>query len=313
MAEKAEFQNYKIIWENNALVQCVVGVNNCHLRQVEERLGVSVGLRGNEFFLQGEKSAIHKAVEVLNRAYDMAAHGCVIDVPDMNALLNADSPPDVHQELFSVGGKKVFARNTAQKKMVQYLKKNELVFSMGAAGTGKTFLAVAYGVKCLLEGTVKRLMLARPAVEAGEHLGFLPGDMKDKVDPYMMPLYDALHEILGPQRVTQMVESRRIDIAPLAFMRGRTLSRCFIVLDEAQNATHTQMKMFLTRLGERSRMVITGDPAQTDLPASKKSGLMDAANRLCDVKNIGQVNFSRRDVVRHGLVSEILRAYEKND
>ena len=313
MAEKAKVQSYKIIWENNTFIQCVVGVNNCHLRQVEEKFGVLVGLRGNELFLQGEKHQIRKAVDVLNAAYDMAAKGHVLAPQDMSLILNASEPPVVHKALFSVGSKTICARNVTQKKMVQSLERNELVFALGAAGTGKTYLAVAYGVKCLMDGSVKRLVLARPAVEAGEHLGFLPGDMKEKVDPYMMPLYDALHDVLDLQRVRRLIELNKIEVAPLAFMRGRTLSKCFIVLDEAQNATQSQMKMFLTRLGEYSRMVVTGDPHQTDLPSSKKSGLVDATQRLKGLTNVGQVQFCRRDVVRHGLVSEILQAYDVQD
>ena len=201
-------------------------------------------------------------------------------------------------------------RTAAQKAYVEALFKNELAFGIGPAGTGKTYLAVAVGVNMFIGGQVDRIILSRPAVEAGERLGFLPGDMKDKVDPYMQPLYDALNDFLPGKQVAKLIEEKRIEIAPLAFMRGRTLANAFVVLDEAQNATTMQMKMFLTRLGEGSRMVITGDRSQVDLPRGQQSGLADAERLLSDIKKISFNYFTSKDVVRHPLVAKIIEAYD---
>ncbi|MCY4413767.1 MAG: PhoH family protein [Alphaproteobacteria bacterium] len=310
LAEKVQSTHYKIIWENNAFVQCVVGANNCHLNQLQKKMNVAVSLRGNEVFLQGAPEAVEQAANVLNAAYDLAVKGRVLDIRDFELLFSSDEPKEMHKVLFTVGNKSICARNAKQMQMIKNLENNELNFALGAAGTGKTYLAVLYGLKSLLNGSVKRLILARPAVEAGEQLGFLPGDMRDKVDPYMRPLYDVLYEVLDSVRVARMIENNSIEVAPIAFMRGRTLSNSFIVLDEAQNATCVQMKMFLTRLGQGSRMVVTGDPRQVDLPRAQGSGLIDAVERLENIDSIGFVRFSMHDVVRHGLVSKIIQAYD---
>ena len=310
MAEQVGRRSCKIIWENNAFIQCVVGVNNCHLRCVEKACDVFVGLRGNELFVQGEPQAVERAVAALNAAYDLVAKGHILDKYDFNCILSSSHEPKPQKDVLRVARKNIAARSANQKRLVQCLQRSELVFALGSAGTGKTYLSVAYGLKCLLEGMVKKLVLVRPAVEAGENLGFLPGDMKDKVDPYMMPLYDALYDIIDKPKVNQLIELNKIEIAPLAFMRGRTLARCFVVLDEAQNATCEQMKMFLTRLGESSRMAITGDPTQVDL-VRQKSGLRDAVERLRSLDSVGCVCFEHGDVVRHALVQKIIAAYDK--
>jgi len=308
LAEQAKLFNHKVIWENNAFVQCVVGANSAYLKLVEARVCVRIGLRGNEVFLRGRKEDVEQAVGALNAAYDIVAKGRVLDQSMIRAILKSDAS-DLRTPLMVVKNKPIYARTKKQWDMINALEKHDLVFALGVAGTGKTYLAVVYGLQCLLNGQVKRLILTRPAVEAGEQLGFLPGDMKEKVDPYMMPLYDALHDICDMRRVQQLIESNKVEVAPLAFMRGRTLSNSFIILDEAQNATCAQMKMFLTRLGEHSRMVITGDPDQTDLMVSQKSGLMDAVRRLCEIPGISLVRFGTNDVVRHNLVTKILNAY----
>jgi phosphate starvation-inducible PhoH-like protein len=208
--------------------------------------------------------------------------------------------------------KTVYARTEKQKKYLEILKKNNIIYAIGPAGTGKTFLPVAVAVNKLISGEVKKIILSRPAVEAGESLGFLPGDLKDKIDPYLIPLYDSLSELIGHDKMNKKIEDGSIEIAPLAFMRGRTLKDSFVILDEAQNATETQIKMFLTRLGKNTTMVVNGDPTQIDLPSSKVSGLMNSANVLSNIEEIKIVKFDSTDVQRHPLVSKIIEAYKKN-
>ncbi len=295
-----------------------------NLAQIEHQLGVQITRRGSVMAIHGEGDAQAKAEGVLHGLYQRVAQGRGIEPGDIDGMIRlgetatvTGSQPGDQKEMFKAGKlelrtrKKVIGpRTQAQKEYVQSLLNNELGFGIGPAGTGKTYLAVAVGVSMFLEGKVDKIILSRPAVEAGERLGFLPGDLKDKVDPYMQPLYDALNDFLPGQQMAKLVEDKRIEIAPLAFMRGRTLSNAFVVLDEAQNATTMQMKMFLTRLGEGSRMVITGDRTQVDLPRGVTSGLRDAEAILTGVKGVSFSYFTSKDVVRHPLVARIIEAYE---
>jgi phosphate starvation-inducible PhoH-like protein len=225
----------------------------------------------------------------------------------------ADGGPSADRPVYVTRKRHIAARSTVQADYMRAMDTRELVFGLGPAGTGKTYLAVAKAVSMMIKGEVDRIILSRPAVEAGERLGFLPGDMRDKIDPYLRPLYDALHDMLPGDQVAKRLAAGDIEVAPLAFMRGRTLANSFVILDEAQNTTPVQMKMFLTRLGEHSRMVVTGDLSQIDLPAGSRSGLRDALDVLEKVPSIGVVRFTDRDVVRHGLVAEIVRAYDSHD
>ena len=306
---------------DNRLLIDLFGEFNRNLVQVEEALSVQVMHQGNRLTVLGECADVGRAVEVLEALHRRLEAGREITPGDIDAEIRmgedmAFAASSGQMELFPRGKieiktrkKLVEPRTGAQKAYVRSLFSNELVFGIGPAGTGKTYLAVAVGVHMFVNGHVDRIILSRPAVEAGERLGFLPGDMKDKVDPYMQPLYDALYDFLPEKQLSRLIEDKRIEIAPLAFMRGRTLSNAFVVLDEAQNATTMQMKMFLTRLGEGSRMAITGDRTQADLPNGVASGLMDAERLLADIDRIAFCHFTSRDVVRHSLVAEIIDAY----
>ncbi|WP_227258173.1 PhoH family protein [Kangsaoukella pontilimi] len=312
---------------DNRLLIDLCGEFDRNLAQIEHALGVHILRRGNLLALMGEGAARARAAEVLSGLYQKLEAGRDIDAGEIDAEIRmgatdpeAGGHPGDQMELFQGGRvevrtrkKLVEPRTEAQKAYVRALFKNELAFGIGPAGTGKTYLAVAVGVNMFIEGHVDKIILSRPAVEAGERLGFLPGDMKDKVDPYMQPLYDALNDFLPGKQVAKLIEEKRIEIAPLAFMRGRTLSNAFVVLDEAQNATSMQMKMFLTRLGEGSRMVITGDRSQVDLPRGVTSGLRDAERILAGVPNIAFNYFTAKDVVRHPLVAAIIEAYDRDD
>lgn len=307
---------------DNRLLIDLFGEFNRNLVHVEEALSVQVMHQGNRLTVIGECADVGRAVEVLEALHRRLEAGREITPGDIDAEIRmgediAVDPSANQMELFPRGKieiktrrKLVEPRTGAQRAYVRSLFSNELVFGIGPAGTGKTYLAVAVGVNLFVNGHVDRIILSRPAVEAGERLGFLPGDMKDKVDPYMQPLYDALNDFLPGKQLTRLIEDKRIEIAPLAFMRGRTLSNAFVVLDEAQNATTMQMKMFLTRLGEGSRMAITGDRTQADLPRGVASGLMDAERLLADIDRIAFCHFTSRDVVRHPLVAEIIDAYD---
>ncbi|MXX91009.1 MAG: PhoH family protein [Boseongicola sp. SB0665_bin_10] len=307
---------------DNRLLIDLFGEFNRNLVHVEEALSVQVMHQGNRLTVVGECADVGRAVEVLEALHRRLEAGREITPGDIDAEIRmgediAVDPSANQMELFPRGKieiktrrKLVEPRTGAQRAYVRSLFSNELVFGIGPAGTGKTYLAVAVGVNLFVNGHVDRIILSRPAVEAGERLGFLPGDMKDKVDPYMQPLYDALNDFLPEKQLTRLIEDKRIEIAPLAFMRGRTLSNAFVVLDEAQNATTMQMKMFLTRLGEGSRMAITGDRTQADLPRGVASGLMDAERLLADIDRIAFCHFTSRDVVRHPLVAEIIDAYD---
>ncbi|MEY8843482.1 PhoH family protein [Cribrihabitans sp. XS_ASV171] len=309
---------------DNRLLIDLCGEYDRNLAQIEDKIGVQIARRGNLLAVMGEEGARKQAVEVLEALYARLQAGRPVEAADVDRELRmggreaeTDDPAGDQLEMFKGGPveiktrkKLVEPRTDAQKAYVLSLFNNELAFGIGPAGTGKTYLAVAVGVSMFVQGHVDRIILSRPAVEAGEKLGYLPGDMKDKVDPYMQPLYDALNDFLPGKQLAKLIEEKRIEIAPLAFMRGRTLANAFVVLDEAQNATTMQMKMFLTRLGEGSRMVITGDRSQVDLPRGVPSGLADAERLLKEVKGISFNYFTSRDVVRHPLVAAIIEAYE---
>jgi phosphate starvation-inducible PhoH-like protein len=302
-----------IEFDDNELVKALVGAHDRHLARIEQALGVEINPRGNRLTIRGPAPLRARAEILLRRLYVDLARGQGVDDAVIDAALRFLDEGDREAHGVKTPRRRIAARSPAQSRYLDALDKNELVIALGPAGTGKTYLAVAAGVELLVQGRVDRLILSRPAVEAGERLGFLPGDMREKVDPYLRPLYDALHDMLPMETVRQKLESGEIEVAPLAFMRGRTLAHAFIILDEAQNATPMQMKMFLTRLGESSRMVITGDPTQIDLPAGIPSGLVDAAGLLEEVEGVGLVRFSERDVVRHPLVSRIVSAYNARD
>lgn len=315
-------------FSNNRLLIDLCGEFDRNLAQIEHQLGIHILRRGNQLALVGPAGARGQAAAVLQTLYGRLETGRPIDAGEIDGTIrmtaDASAPApislDEQLEMFAQGRieirtrkKQVEPRTEAQKAYVKNLFQNELAFGIGPAGTGKTYLAVAVGVTMLIGGHVDRIVLSRPAVEAGERLGFLPGDMKEKVDPYMQPLYDALNDFLPGKQVQKLIEEKRIEIAPLAFMRGRTLANAFVVLDEAQNATTMQMKMFLTRLGEGSRMVITGDRSQVDLPRGTTSGLMDAERILDGVRGISFNYFTAKDVVRHPLVARIIEAYDRDD
>ncbi len=311
-------------FQDNRLLIELCGEFDRNIAAIEHALDVQIMRRGNDLALVGDADAQARAAEVLRALYTRLEAGKTIEPGDIEAELRMG--PSRQQkgvrdgdqiEMFKSGlieiktrKKLVEPRTEAQKAYVRSLFDNELCFGIGPAGTGKTYLAVAVGVNMFIEGHVDKIILSRPAVEAGEKLGYLPGDMKDKVDPYMQPLYDALNDFLPGKQAAKLIEEKRIEIAPLAFMRGRTLSNAFVVLDEAQNATTMQMKMFLTRLGQGSRMVVTGDRTQVDLPRGVGSGLQDAERLLNGIPRISFNYFTAKDVVRHPLVARIIEAYE---
>ncbi|WP_420819256.1 PhoH family protein [Pacificoceanicola onchidii] len=308
---------------DNRLLIDLCGEYDRNLTDIESRTGVQILRRGNQLAIHGEPEAQAEATEVLRALYERLEQGREVGSGEIDRQfrLHDDEQDQSPGQLEMFGGGKVEIktrkklvepRTDAQKAYVRSLFENELAFGIGPAGTGKTYLAVAVGVNMLITGAVDKIILSRPAVEAGEKLGYLPGDMKDKVDPYMQPLYDALNDFLPGKQLAKMIEEKTVEIAPLAFMRGRTLSNAFVVLDEAQNATSMQMKMFLTRLGEGSRMVITGDRTQIDLPRGVPSGLADAERLLNMIPNISFNYFTGKDVVRHPLVAAIIEAYEKD-
>jgi len=311
---------------DNFLLIDLCGEYDRNLTTIEDKLSVQILRRGNLLAVIGEKGPRQDALEVLKSLYQRLEQGRSLEAGDIDRELRmgpAGAPGPVDQiELFKgeiarvevkTRKKLVEPRTEAQKAYVKSLFDHEMAFGIGPAGTGKTYLAVAVGVNMLINGHVDKIILSRPAVEAGEKLGYLPGDMKDKVDPYMQPLYDALNDFLPGKQAAKMMEEKVIEIAPLAFMRGRTLSNAFVVLDEAQNATTMQMKMFLTRLGQGSRMVITGDRTQIDLPRGVNSGLWDAERLLKHIPKISFNYFTSKDVVRHPLVAAIIEAYEADD
>lgn len=290
------------------------GQHHLNLARIEQKLPVSIVTRGNEVFIQGESDGeVRTAAAVLEDLYAQLRKGRVVGREEVDASLRMamDGGETGGDECLVRTERRVVApRSPNQAAYLRLLERQDLVFALGPAGTGKTYLAVAMAVALLKQRRIDRIVLSRPAVEAGERLGFLPGDLKEKVDPYLRPLYDALQDMLPEGKLQQRIETGQIEIAPLAYMRGRTLSNAYVILDEAQNTTPSQMKMFLTRMGENSRMVVTGDPTQSDLPPGMPSGLGDAVGKLRALEAVGVVQFDKKDVVRHPLVSEIINAYE---
>ena len=301
-------------FEDNRHLSRLLGEYDGHLALLEDRLGIEAHVHGNVVTLTGPAEACATAREVLEKLYARIRGGEDIGAGDVDGLLRhirAEMPGKDQLPQIRTRRKVVTARSPNQSAYIQAVDRSDLVFGLGPAGTGKTYLAVAYAAQCLERGQVERIVLSRPAVEAGERLGFLPGDMREKVDPYLRPLYDALYDVLPPAKVERDLLSGVIEIAPLAFMRGRTLAHAFVILDEAQNTSSMQMKMFLTRIGEGSKMVITGDPSQIDLPTGQKSGLEQAVGVLRGIKGIEAIRFDAGDVVRRDLVARIVEAYDK--
>ncbi len=319
-AEPAEGRT-QLEFDDNLLLPPLYGERDQHLDRIERQLGVSVVTRGNRLAISGPPSATEAAQLALSRLYDRLKHGQEIDLPAVEAAIRlaeaeiADRSLSLWHEdaAFRTRKRRIAARSPGQAAYIKALRESDLVFGLGPAGTGKTYLAVAAAVDLLMTGRVERIILSRPAVEAGERLGFLPGDLRDKVDPYLRPIFDALNDMLPADQLARRLGTGEIEVAPIAFMRGRTLARAFVILDEAQNTTPVQIKMFLTRLGEGSRMVVTGDPSQVDLPPGTRSGLAEALETLQSVDGISVVRFSDRDVVRHEFVARIVRAYEARE
>ncbi|MEM8986077.1 MAG: PhoH family protein [Pseudomonadota bacterium] len=303
-----------IDFKDNGLTAALCGPHDSHLARLEGALGVRLSPRGNRIAVNGGAGARAAAIAALNSLYKRLEAGLEVGAAEVDAAARhalvgpaGGAPRDVQ---IKTPKRVISPRSPAQAAYLRALSEDELIFGVGPAGTGKTYLAVAAAVSMLAKGEVERLILSRPAVEAGERIGFLPGDMKDKVDPYLRPLYDALFDMMPGDQVEKRLADGVIEIAPLAFMRGRTLSRAFVILDEAQNATVAQMKMFLTRLGEGSRMAVTGDPSQSDLPRGETSGLADALDVLAGLEGVRISAFTKADIVRHALVARIVEAYD---
>ncbi|MEQ8194481.1 MAG: PhoH family protein [Rhodospirillales bacterium] len=300
-------------FDDNQLALELFGSHHSHLARIEQKLDVNINARGNTVTITGAPAAVESARAVLGGLYGRLRKGASIGAPDVDAalrmsVLGAAALQD-GDRIVHTRKRPIMPRSPTQAAYLQAIDEYALVFGLGPAGTGKTYLAVAKAVESLIKGEIDRIILSRPAVEAGEHLGFLPGDLREKVDPYLRPLYDALYDMLPQQQVIKKLESGEIEVAPLAFMSGRTLANAFVILDEAQNATSVQMKMFLTRLGENARMVVTGDLSQVDLPKGTRSGLWEALEVVESIKDIATVHFNTDDVVRHQLVTDIVNAY----
>jgi phosphate starvation-inducible protein PhoH and related proteins len=311
----------EVTFEDQRLLGSLFGQFDANLVQIENRLGVFISARGDRVQIEGGEDAVARARDTLKAMYDRLAVGQELDAGGIEALIAMSVEPtlegivrggeDGPPIMIRTRRKTIVPRSAGQIPYMQQLASEEIIFALGPAGTGKTYLAVAQAVSQLITGNVQRLILSRPAVEAGEKLGFLPGDMKDKVDPYLRPLYDALYDCMPPEQVERHLASGVIEVAPIAFMRGRTLADSFIILDEAQNTTREQMKMFLTRFGQNSRMVVCGDPKQVDIPGGDRmSGLADAVDKLEHVEGIAVSRFTAADVVRHPIVGRIVEAYE---
>ena len=300
--------------DNNALNK-VVGVQDSFLKTLETLSGTVINLRGNLITIKGENSKIKNVINTINQLLQKS-NSKELEEEDVKSIYHFETSKEndflSSDVVIKTPKKNIFARTEKQKKYINNLVSSNIIFSLGPAGTGKTYLAVAVAVSKLVSGEVKKIILSRPAVEAGENLGFLPGDLKEKIDPYLIPLYDSLYELVGYEKMQKKIEDGTVEIAPLAFMRGRTLKDSFVILDEAQNATDTQIKMFLTRLGKNTTMVVNGDPSQIDLPPSKSSGLLKSVNILDDLDEIKITRFDTTDVQRHPLVSKIIDAYKKN-
>lgn len=321
-AQAGDMSRLEMSFDKPHLINAVFGEFDRNLVAIENRMGVYISARGNRVQIEGEANATARTRDILNDIYSRVLRGQEVDAEVVQSVIAMTAEPtlegivrkeaaDAPTVMIRTRKKTLIPRSATQIPYMEALARDEIIFALGPAGTGKTYLAVAQAVAMLITGAVQRLILSRPAVEAGERLGFLPGDMKEKVDPYLRPIYDALHDCLPSEQVERRIASGEIEIAPLAFMRGRTLADSFIILDEAQNTTAAQMKMFLTRFGMNSRMVICGDPHQVDIPGGERmSGLNDAVNRLEGVDGIETIRFNSSDVVRHPLVGRIVDAYE---
>jgi phosphate starvation-inducible PhoH-like protein len=318
MGEKTEALK-KVLLPEEA-IKSLFGPYDENIKYLESLIPVRVNLRGNELNIEGEEQDVNVVENVLADYASLFQEGKRMSSEELKAAFRqiAEDRAYTLRDYFTkarinpAGKKQVIARSANQRRYIEAIEKHDIVFGIGVAGTGKTFLAVAMAVQALMQKRVNRIVLARPAVEAGEKLGFLPGDLQDKVDPYLRPLYDALFDLVDYERVTKLLEKRVIEVAPLAFMRGRTLADAFIILDEAQNTTSEQMKMFLTRIGYGSKAVITGDVTQIDLPGGKRSGLVEAERVVRNIEGIEFIHFTEKDVVRHHLVQMIIQAYDKN-
>ncbi len=322
-APASDMTHIVLAFEDNRLIGDLFGQFDQNLALIEQKLGVDAIARGNQVTLKGSHAACGQARNALEALYQRLQQGHDIHPGDVDGALRMAAAADAQLPLptlepksrlalaqVSTRRKTIVARTPTQDAYIRSMDRADLIFGTGPAGTGKTFLAVAYAAALIERGDASRLILSRPAVEAGERLGFLPGDMKEKVDPYLRPLYDAMYEMMPPEKVDRGLQSGMIEVAPLAFMRGRTLSNAVVLLDEAQNTTSMQMKMFLTRLGEGSKMIVTGDPSQVDLPSGQVSGLREALALLKGVEGVAHVQFSEADVVRHELVARIVTAYD---
>ena len=306
---------------NNEMLMEIVGSFDNNIKELEKISGSKIFFRGNSITIKGNKNTNERVKNAIQYLIDRFKSDKKIDKNDIITSLNNEMIEETKnkssiqslQEVIKTPKRSVIPRSKKQKEYVQALKNSQIIISNGPAGTGKTYLAVAVALTMLLEKKVQRIILSRPAVEAGERLGFLPGDMKDKIDPYLRPLYDSLHDLIDYEKIQKKIESGEIEVAPLAFMRGRTLKNCFAILDEAQNATETQIKMFLTRIGENSKLVVNGDPSQIDLPNINQSGLIKTQRILKDIKEIEVINFDHNDVIRHPLVTKIVQAYQKSN
>ena len=319
MEENLPNKQTNLEFANIDLTRQLFGERNTNLQKVAKSIGVTINARGNTVFITGDEIASELAAKVLQQLYSLLKEGYPIHPNDIDFAINVLSGDD-HVDLKAIFLDRVFItakksaitpKSLAQKEYIDAIRKYDIVFGIGPAGTGKTYLAMAMAVSALSKGIVSRIILTRPAVEAGEALGFLPGDLAEKVDPYLRPLYDALHDMMRFEKTAALMQKGIIEVAPIAFMRGRTLNDSFIILDEAQNTTSEQMKMFLTRIGFNSKAVITGDITQIDLPSNRTSGLIESKNILQNIDGIEFIFFSKKDVVRHKLVQEIIRAYEE--
>ena len=299
---------------DNTTLRKFAGYQDVNLKILEKISDVRINLRGNLITLKGKSEKVKIVVKTIDMLLRKTEAKNNLEEEDIKSFYSFEQKESSFNNDISIKTpkKSVFPRTEKQKNYVNYLNQNNIVFSLGPAGTGKTYLSVAVAVSKLISGETKKIILSRPAVEAGENLGFLPGDLKEKIDPYLIPLYDSLCELIGFEKNAKKIDDGSIEIAPLAFMRGRTLKDSFVILDEAQNATETQLKMFLTRLGKNTTMVVNGDPSQVDLPLSKSSGLIKSVNILDDIKDIKIIRFEATDVQRHPLVTKIINAYKKN-
>ncbi|HZY67905.1 MAG TPA: PhoH family protein [Devosia sp.] len=321
--DAASSSQLELAFEDNRLAAQLYGDFDQNLALIEQRLKITASPRGNHLLLKGPAPVLDQGRRVLESLYAMLEEGNSIDIANVDTVIRMIETEDSQLVLPTLEKKgkvrmaqiatrkaTIVARTPAQDAYMRAMDRSELIFGVGPAGTGKTYLAVAHAATLLERGDINRIILSRPAVEAGERLGFLPGDMKEKVDPYLRPLYDALYDMMRPEHVERCITSGVIEVAPLAFMRGRTLANAVVILDEAQNTTSMQMKMFLTRLGENSKMIVTGDPSQVDLPRGEKSGLIEAVSLLEGIEGVHISRFNDKDVVRHALVGRIVRAYD---